>query len=158
MKNGPKIRSDVRGGIWYIWNISNMNFYIIKREFLSFLFVKIFDEFQKRPTLLDSSWRPRNLKDEVIRVIAILNSYWDAWWLPWSDYACKIDVGDGYWKRNVVVWVLGDGLSHQFFGSKLCHQRCRKYHCSRDIEITMLTNLWVDGFDKNHLRCANFEF
>ena len=42
-----------------------MNFYMIKREFLSFLFVKIFDEFQKRHTLLDSSWRPRNLKDEV---------------------------------------------------------------------------------------------
>ena len=42
-----------------------MNFYMIKREFLSFLFVKIFDEFQKRHTLLDSSWRPRNLNDAI---------------------------------------------------------------------------------------------
>ena len=42
-----------------------MNFYMIKREFLSFLFFKIFDEFQKRHTLLDSSWRPRNLDDAI---------------------------------------------------------------------------------------------
>ena len=75
MKNGPKIRSDVRGGIWYIWNISNMNFYMIKREFLSFLFVKIFDEFQKRHTLLDSSWRGVNDALEIWKMKSSLQSY-----------------------------------------------------------------------------------